>query len=181
LGYQKQVFCRRDLLIEYRNGNAAPALSLIEQNESFVDWPFPLMYQEIFSRFGDRARYVLTKRASSADWLQSLKHHCLRTPPDEHCRTLAYGFDYPHGFEEFHLQFYERHNREVEVFFEMQRARHLLLDISWDAGDGWDKLCGFLGEPVPDVPFPHDNEGSTPIPEWIEQENRRRIELQLAG
>ena len=26
-------------------------------------------------------------------------------------------------------------------------------------GDGWEPLCNFLGVPVPDVPYPHENDG----------------------
>jgi len=29
-----------------------------------------------------------------------------------------------------------------------------LLVVSWDEGHRWEKLCAFLGHPVPDVPFP---------------------------
>jgi hypothetical protein len=35
------------------------------------------------------------------------------------------------------------------------------MDIT--AGDGWEKLCGFLGMPVPDAPFPHEHPGVQPV------------------
>lgn len=29
--------------------------------------------------------------------------------------------------------------------------------LEWSPEDGWKPLCGFLGKPVPDIPFPHAN------------------------
>jgi hypothetical protein len=180
VGYKKHVSVRRDLLAEYRRGRLDNVFKVIEDNESFTDWPFPLMYREIFSRFGDRARYILTKRVSALKWLESLKRHSLRTLPDKHSRLLAYGYNYPHGVEEYHLDFYERHCFEVVNFFARHNSEHLLLEVSWDAGDEWARLCEFLGKPVPEEPFPHENKNSTPIPSEIELENRNRIAQQLS-
>src|SRR5271167_1866475 len=180
LGYKKHVSFRRDLLAEYRQGLLENAFRVIEENESFADWPFPLMYREIFFRFGDKARYILTKRVSALKWLESLKRHSLRTQPDKHSRLLAYGYNYPHGVEKYHLDFYEKHCFEVAKFFEHHNSKRLLLEVSWDAGDEWAKLCEFLDKPKPDSPFPHEKKGSAPIPSEIESENRIRIAQQLS-
>jgi hypothetical protein len=32
-----------------------------------------------------------------------------------------------------------------------------LLEVCWEAGDGWKELASFLGQPVPALPFPHLN------------------------
>lgn len=178
LGYQKHVSVRGDLLAKYKNGDLEEIFEVVEENESFEDWPWPLMYKELFFRFGGRARYILTKRKDSLTWLSSLKQHALRTPPALHSRLLAYGYNYPHGAEEYHLKFYENHNQNVRDFFREHNSEHLLLEVSWDAGHGWKELCAFLGEPVPSIDFPHENEGSTPPPPQIVQENKRLIELQ---
>lgn len=179
LGCGKPVSCRGDLLGKFREGRLDEIFSVVELNDTFEDWPWPLMYQELFYRYGDSARYVLTQRSSANSWLDSLKRHSLRTPIDGHCRLLAYGYNYPHGLEEYHLSFYEKHNREVREFFSKNNADHLLLEISFDSGDGWEKLCNFLGKPIPSVPFPHENKGSNPIQTKIEKLNKERIEEQL--
>ena len=108
-----------------------------------------------------------------------MKRHSLRTHPDKHCRLLAYGYSYPHGLEKYHLEFYENHNFSVRRFFRKHNAEHLLLEISWDSGDGWEELCHFLHEPVPSLPLPHENKGSRQIPAEIERENQLRIDQQL--
>lgn len=180
LGYDDHIAVRRrDLLVQYRNGELENIFNVIAEYGSFEDWPFPLMYREIFFRYRDGARYILTKRKNADSWLSSLKHHSLRTDPDSHSRLLAYGYNYPHGFEQEHIDIYNRHNSEVVEFFEGHNASHLLLEISWDAGEGWEPICSFLNEPVPAADFPHENKGETPIPEHIRSENERRIEQQI--
>jgi hypothetical protein len=179
LGYRRHLSNRRDLLALYRAGDPAPALDAVEQAESCEDWPFPLMHRELLDRFGDRARYVLTTRRDAAAWLASLKAHALRTPPDRHARLLAYGWAYPHGAEAHHLAFYDRHLAEVRAHFRDRGAEHLLLEVCWEAGDGWERLCGFLGLPVPPVPFPHAN-AADPAPDAaLVAANRARIREQL--
>lgn len=147
--------------------------------ESFEDWPWPLMYRELFARYGDSARFVLTTRKSPEIWVESLKKHARVTKSGGIIRKKIYGYRYPHGVEAAHMAFYEKHNAEVRAFF-AEQAPHLLLDVCWENGDGWPELCTFLGEPLRRTKFPHANrEGSaTPDPEVI-AENERRIRRQL--
>ena len=179
LGYENHVSARRDLLAQYRKGQLEEIVDVVDQNETCADWPFPLAYKELFFHYRDGARYILTTRKDPAAWLDSLKRHSLRTPPDLHCRNLAFGCSYPHGLEQFHLDFYRGHNDDVVRFFARHDASHLLLEVSWDCGDGWGELCAFLGEPVPPSAFPHENKGTRPIPENIRRENIIRINQQL--
>lgn len=48
---------------------------------------------------------------------------------------------------------YDRHLAEVRRYFRDRRTDLLEMDII--AGDGWDKLCPFLGTPAPAAAFPH--------------------------
>lgn len=181
LGFS-HVSCRRDLLQRLRAGDLEPIFQVIERYDCFEDWPFPLMYRELLERYGERARYVLTMRSSPQRWLESLKSHSLRTPPEEQCRTLAYGYDYPHGYEREHLALYERHNRDVRAFFRERQAEHILLEVCWEHGDGWQKLCDFVGRPVPNVPFPHANSAADHVVEpEVLAENQIKIARQLAS
>lgn len=51
---------------------------------------------------------------------------------------------------------YETHVQNVQRYFQNRPADLLIMDIC--AGEGWEKLCPFLGLPQPTVPFPHANE-----------------------
>jgi hypothetical protein len=55
------------------------------------------------------------------------------------------------------LERYRRHNAEVLAHFK-GRPRDLLV-MNVDNGDGWDKLCRFLGCPIPATPYPLMNVG----------------------
>ena len=53
---------------------------------------------------------------------------------------------------------YEAHLKNVREYFEGRPEDLLIMDIC--DGEGWEKLCPFLGLPVPGTPFAHVNKGS---------------------
>ena len=55
------------------------------------------------------------------------------------------------------LRDYEARNEEVIAHFAGRPDDLLVLDVV--AGEGWEKLCPFLGLDPPDEPFPHFNPG----------------------
>ena len=137
----RHVSCRPDLLRSYRAGNLAPIWGVADAHDTFEDWPWPLMYRELYERYADCARYILTVRSSPEVWLESLKKHSLRTHPSRHCRMDAYGYNYPHGHEAEHLAAYAKHNAEVRAFF--AGCPELFLEVCWENGEGWGPLCSF--------------------------------------
>ncbi len=50
-----------------------------------------------------------------------------------------------------------RHREHYEMVRKLVPAKQLL---EFDLKDGWEPLCSFLNVPVPDVPFPHVNDGA---------------------
>jgi Sulfotransferase domain len=177
LGY-RHMGCRRDLLLALRENRIAEVFAVTDEYESFADWPYPLAYAKLFERYDD-ARFVLTTRSSARVWLESLKAHSLHTDPANHCRNLAYGYDYPHGFEAEHIALYEEHNTAVRAFFKTRGASHRLLCVCWENGHGWRELCEFIGHGVPAIPFPHANRKKAGSPRMAE--NERFVEQQLAS
>jgi hypothetical protein len=47
--------------------------------------------------------------------------------------------------------YFRRHNQEVKRTIPPQRL------LVYEAGQGWEPLCRFLGVPVPDAPYPSEN------------------------
>lgn len=47
--------------------------------------------------------------------------------------------------------YFRRHSAAVEATIPKDRL------LVYQAGEGWDRLCPFLGVPVPETPFPHTN------------------------
>ncbi len=158
-------------------GDLAPIWAEADAHESFEDWPWPLLYRELWDRYGDRARYILTTRSSAERWVESLKKHSERTS-GVMIRQGIFGYKFPHGVEAEHAAFYERHNAEVRSFF--ADKPDVYTELNWEAGDGWLELCRFLQVPVPNRDFPHGNAGrdANPDPEQVEQ-NRIKIRRHL--
>lgn len=61
----------------------------------------------------------------------------------------------PHEHEKEHIQFYENHNKSAREYFK-DRPQDLL-EVCWEAGDGWRELAEFLNRESPKIPFPHAN------------------------
>lgn len=126
----------------------------VERFDLFEDWPWPLIYKEL-DRMYPGSKFILTTRRNEKIWLDSLKSHSLKTPPWKHCRKLAYGYNFPHRHEQEHLELYTRHNDNVRAYFKDRDQD--FLEICWENGDGFQKLCNFLGSEIPAVPLPHAN------------------------
>lgn len=149
-------------------------------HDSFEDWPWPLVFRQLYAEYGDDACYVLTVRASSEAWLNSLINHSLTTHPDRPMRSVVFGYKYPHGYEAEHIRFYEEHNRTVRAYF-AARPKAPFIELCWERGDGWAELCGFLGVAVPDAPFPHIRPNESGVDPRIIAANRKNIAAQLAA
>jgi hypothetical protein len=145
---------RKDLLARVRRGEMSAIDDTLKVYDGFEDWPWPLTYQHVMERYGQRARFILTVRDTTDKWLASVVAHGFRTDPAKSMRH-AYGYYRPFGREQEFRSMYEAHNDDVRRFFAAYPGQ--LLEFCLDKGDGWEKLCGFLDEPVPALPVPHAN------------------------
>jgi hypothetical protein len=149
--------CDKGLLEDVASRNDfSRIIHKVNQHDLFEDWPWPLIYKQLDQMFPG-SKFILTVRSSEGKWLESLKNHSMRTHPTGHCRKLAYGFNFPHKHEKEHVRFYRKHNEGVRSYFD-GRSKDFL-ELCWENGDGWEKLCNFLGCVHPGVPFPHANKG----------------------
>jgi len=134
----------------------AMAYATAEEYDAFQDNPWPILYRELDERYPG-SKFVMTRRPSES-WIRSqVKDFALTETP---MRRWIYGEDAgcPEGNEETYVARYERHNREVLEYFAERPDDLLVFDLP--KGDGWEKLCLFLGHDVPDEPFPHANKAS---------------------
>ena len=128
----------------------AMALALATEYDAFNDNPWPLLYQTLDATFPG-SRFILTMRGE-ARWIQSaVAYFGIEETP---MRRWIYGPGTPSGNEATYVARYRRHNAEVLEYFQ---GRDDLLALDLEGGRGWPELCGFLGVPVPNQPFPHLN------------------------
>jgi hypothetical protein len=133
-------------------------LPTFEMFDAFTDNPYFRIWREIHSMYPE-ARYILTVREESA-WISSCVkffHHRRIRP----MRVWMFGKHAdPSKDEESRqawLDAYREHNRAVREFFATRPEQFLELDPTREPG--WDRLCAFLGAPIPSRPWPHANAG----------------------
>jgi len=120
------------------------------------------MYQELDVAYPG-SKFILTVRDVDR-WLKSIEHDFERkkgVPKDRAderytLQMLIYGTE-DFDADKFR-QAYLDHENKVRAYFKARPDDLLVLDIAADAG--WERLCSFLGVPVPDVPFPYVNKAA---------------------
>ena len=159
LGFKHTHDNREYLLKQVKSGNLSKIFHWADRHDSFEDWPWPLIYQELDTRYPD-SRFILTTRANEEDWLRSIVRHSEKFGPSLG-RRLFFGHKMPHQNEAEYIARYRQHNQQVRDFFKDKPGK--LLEVCWEKGHGWKELCSFLGISVPAVPFPKVNTAANRI------------------
>jgi hypothetical protein len=127
------------------------AAKLVEKYDAFQDNPWPIIYKEMDRQYPG-SKFILTLR-SSESWIDSqVRHFGYRATP---MREWIYGIGYPRSNEQIYIDVFERHNEEVCSYFRQRPDDLLVMDLA--KGDGWERLCPFLGKEIPNIPFFHAN------------------------
>jgi hypothetical protein len=123
---------------------------------SSVDWPSAYFWRELSGHYPD-ARIILTVRSPDS-WYRSMENTIFKvlkesTDPASIGQKLivekVFGGridDRDHA-----IAVYERNIAEVQKAVTPERL------LTYQLGEGWERLCQFLGKPVPDVPYPSSN------------------------
>lgn len=133
-------------------------LPIIEHYESFDDYPFPLIYKQLYKTYPN-AKFVLTKRKNAEVWANSLIQHSIRKKYNFN-ESIWYGglLNLPNRHNLL-ADFYEKHIDDCREFF---KNNPNFIELCWEEGDGWEKLCTFLNKPIVNKEFPKRN-SSKPI------------------
>ena len=154
LGYTVTgVFGRDVKLEELRRRYVEIGLEIAQRFDAVQDMPWPLMFRELDAAFPG-SKFVLTLRDEDR-WYHSIADHF--GPNPYHLSQLSYGDDAPTpvGHEARYREVYAAHNAAVLAYFAHRPGDLLVMDLA--KGDGWDKLCPFLGVAQPDTPFVRTN------------------------
>jgi hypothetical protein len=138
-------------------------LSILREYQAVVDIPVAPFYAQLDAAWPG-SRFILTVREREA-WLRSAEMHWRllmqwwENFPDfkrfhEFISACTYGTI---GFNRERFAWvYDTHLRSVREYFAGRPGDFLEMDIC--GGEGWERLCPFLGVGVPGGPFPHANE-----------------------
>jgi hypothetical protein len=155
LGYRVKDTTPR-ALIPILRGKYHRVARMIRRYDAVEDTPWFMVYRQLDKQFPG-SRFILTIR-DEASWYRSISNHIGSLRAAHHEWIYGRGYGLPKDNKENSIRVYRTHNREVMEYFSDRPDDLLVLDFT--KGDGWNKLCEFLGRPVPDRPFPHVNKTS---------------------
>jgi hypothetical protein len=132
-------------------------LSLLKEMQALIDIPVSPYYAQ-FDRLFPASKFILTTRPTDS-WLPSMETHFKFWV--EHRRdayndfVLACVYGALHFSADRFVYVKELHESNARRYFADRPDKLLVFDIF--NGDGWPELCAFLGVPIPDAPYPHEN------------------------
>lgn len=128
-----------------------------EKRDGIVDTPTSKFYQELDELYDD-AKFILTIRDES-EWINSCRAHW-----DKYSERPGYGLEIReaiygivHFDEDVFKQVYREHVEEVTGYFAGRPGDLLIMNIC--DGDGYERLCPFLGHDILHQDFPHKYAG----------------------
>lgn len=142
----------------YRPGDlSCIGRSLLETYDALTDTPIPSFYRELDRAFPG-SKFILTIRERDG-WLKSCQKQFtekLAAKQNEAHNRLFMDLYGTTVFDAAKFSAgYDRFVADVMDYFRARPKDLLVMDIT--AGEGWEKLCPFLGRDIPDAPFPKAN------------------------
>lgn len=135
------------------------SLRVIRKKDFVMDLPVLLRYKELDKIFPG-SKFIMTTRDYNS-WINSFRNHYRRFPASRrHKALLKYRqrfWDTVHFDTYTMTRRYYEHQAYVYNYFKDRRKDLLVFNIV--DGEGWKKLCPFLGKKVPRIPFPKENVG----------------------
>jgi hypothetical protein len=123
---------------------------------SSVDWPSAYFWREL-SGYYPNAGIILTVRSSDS-WYRSMENTIFKVLK-ESTDSASIGqkliaekvFGGRIDDRDHAIAVYEKNIAAVQQAFTAERL------LTYQLGEGWERLCQFLRKPVPDVPYPSSN------------------------
>lgn len=155
LGYKADGY-HYDLVKQYLYGDKHAIIKRVADYDFVKDHPYVELWKELDAAY--ECKFILTTRDPQS-WLTSYRRKIadqIAGNANYELRMREYGFNPMTKDDEYVINnIYEYNNNKILTYFNNRGDDLLVMDIS----DGWEKLCPFLGVPVPDTPFPHKNRG----------------------
>lgn len=166
LGYKTLGFHADRLHDAVVHGRDDANFRVYDDKDAVFDLPVAHYYEQLAAAYPE-AKFILTLRDED-EWWPSIENHFFLRPvkyprlfdlPRRRAykvfrralRERVYGSASP--VEDLYRQHYREHNARVQSVIPADR----LLVMNIMAGDGWDKVCEFIGVDKPNTPFPYKN------------------------
>ena len=173
LGYRSNhELLDQNIMRKIRNRN----FQIMDAFDAACDVPISVFWKELYAAY-PTAQYILTPRRKER-WLKSIANNTLsvnrNNAPGMFCRAMLFGEQHKASFnKEAYSHTYDQHTANILSFPNFSSNNLLVFDVC--GGDNWIKLCSFLEKPIPQTPFPHENDKR--YNDKIEYRNTDRIKL----
>ncbi|XP_078491801.1 uncharacterized protein LOC100180176 [Ciona intestinalis] len=171
--------------IIYEGSTVEDFRSMYKDADAIVDTPIYIFWEEILEAYPD-AKIIFSTR-SDESWLKSCKNqvHSLATEPlyvlmqlfsysgwghhrfSQACGYVIFGstINWPWNEYKFNPTVWRRFFRNHNSYLLQNAPKDRMLMFNFK--DGWGPICEFLGEKVPDKPFPHANAGASLLKDYL--------------
>jgi hypothetical protein len=144
--------------------------SILDGRCAALDWPASAVWKDAMALFPD-AKVLLSKRASSADWWDSVDQTVWQI-----IRTQNFRFSSDEDDAEAFVKLHQQLASQFSISWDDENAartayaKHLVAVknavpkerlIEFEVGDGWEPLCRALNLAEPSHPFPNKNNRET--------------------
>jgi hypothetical protein len=155
--------------------NPHPDFRRYDDVDAVTDIPTAYFYRELLEVYPE-CKAVLTVRDVDSWWESSIRHNDQDPVMESSLRRRAFALisgaeaarlerhrfktqvrNYVYGSAVPREFLYKRKYVEYNERVPADILPHRLLVMNIVAGDGWEKLCPFLGLPIPSEPFPYEN------------------------
>lgn len=148
-------------IIRYEKASGMPILSSLSNYKAFLDHPIETHFIELDQQYPG-SKFILTIRDLHS-WLESRKKHVTRNQQDPNYKGNWLEIDINAWVRQ-----WKKHHKAVREYFVNRKNDLIVMNII--EGDGWEKLCPFLGLTVPRKKFPHIN--SADQQKWAKKWNK---------
>ncbi|MCX6032700.1 MAG: sulfotransferase family protein [Chloroflexi bacterium] len=148
---------------------------LLTGYDATADLPAALYYREQMEAFPE-SRVILTVRDPEAWWQSTEKLVHVQNTLVERLRFMPRFREFQRLFRNIEralcggpvtrepaIARFIQHNEEVKATIPADRL------LVFEVKEGWEPLCKFLGAPVPDEPFPHENAGIATVEKLMQR------------
>lgn len=141
---------------------------MYENYNAAVDWPTASYWKELHEYYPN-AKVILTVRPADS-WYTSMKNTIAAGPPPE-IRPLLRDPNHPRAsffrmvrthIMDGHLNGFENKEEHMKQLYldNIEEAKRIIPEdqlLVLNLGEGWERLCQFLGKEVPNEPYPKTN------------------------
>ena len=143
-------------LIPILNRNYDKILEMLKSYNAVQDTPWFKIYKEL-DELIPNSKFILTIRDEES-WYSSAVKHFDNIIIAQHEWIYGRGNGLLKNNKKNAIKVYRNHNYDVKQYFKDRPNDLLILDFT--KGVGWENLCSFLSQDIPDVSFPHANKTS---------------------